>query len=326
MRTKCVLIRWSAMWIALCLLAGLATPARAAAPTVLFSTGFEASEGYNASQDLAGQNGWVQFGGSSEGWNGLIDQLFTGQGQQAYVGYTAPAGNPEFLTVWRPNLPAPPTNQPILKFSVQMAIMDSSTQNGRYDDFRWSVYTPDGHRLFSLDFDNQNLVVSYALDDGAGFLGTGRTFQPNTIYQLVITLDLARNRWGARLDTDPLVTEQPITTQPGVTVAVGDFDAVWAIRTPGSPGDNYLAFDNYTVTAHSLNQPPTLQTLARQPDGSALVRLTGEPGRTYVVETTANLKDWAPIKTNTPPDGVFEFLDSGAIHQTARFYRGLVRD
>ncbi|MCD6050785.1 MAG: hypothetical protein K0Q55_2188, partial [Verrucomicrobia bacterium] len=62
----------------------------AAEPTVLFSTGFEAAEGYNLNANLAGQKGWEGDGDDSTFWNGLLDQAFEGLGQQAYIGFDVP--------------------------------------------------------------------------------------------------------------------------------------------------------------------------------------------------------------------------------------------
>jgi hypothetical protein len=299
----------------------LGSNVRAAEPTILFVTEFESTEGYSTEADLAGQNGWVAEGSTSPFWNGILANVFEGLGQQAYVGFTAPTDGSTFMTVWRPNLPAVPANQPLVKFSTLMAILDST--NERYDDFRWSVYNTAGERLFTLDFDNHGLMVNYALDDGNGFISTGKAFEPNHIYELVISMDLARNRWSARIDDIILVTEQPMTTK-FASLAISDVDAVWSIRDAANPGNNYMAFDNYALVAYSNAIPPLLQNVSRLPDGSNLLRLSGEPNRQYVLEASANLQIWTPIKTNSPPDGIFEHLDLDAINQPARFYRAKV--
>jgi hypothetical protein len=62
----------------------------AASPTVLYSTGFETSENFTTSADLAGQNGWQGEGSLSQLWNGVLDGAFAGYGQQAYIGFAAP--------------------------------------------------------------------------------------------------------------------------------------------------------------------------------------------------------------------------------------------
>ncbi|MGV3754624.1 MAG: hypothetical protein ACO1QS_04530 [Verrucomicrobiota bacterium] len=319
---KTLIHRWIVS--ALCL-SSLVLSLRAAEPTVLFSTGFEAAEGYSTAADLAGQNGWSSFGSSSDSWNGVLDNIFAGYGQQAYIGYAAPVDDTpgdgvNMVSVWKSGLPSVPVNQPLVQFSTLMAILDSTPENGHYDDFRWTVYNASVERLFTLDFDNHALQVNYALDDGGGFVSTGKTFEPNRIYELVVIMDVARNRWSARIDDLVLVTEQPITTR-GASLILGDVDAVWAIRDINNPGDNYMVFDNYTIAAYANAIPPTLQSLSRPPDGSQPLRLLGEPNRTYVLEVTSDLQTWTPIHTNTPASGVFEYLDLAAINQPFRFYR-----
>jgi hypothetical protein len=323
---KTLIPRW--IMSAVCL-ASLVLSLRAAEPTVLFTTGFEASEGYSTTADLAGQNGWVRFGSSSELWNGVLDNIFAGYGQQAYIGYAPPVDDTpgdgvNIVSVWKSGLPSVPVNQPLVKFSTLIAFMDSTvdpvTGETYRDGFRWSVYNSNGERLFTLEFDNHSLEVSYVSDHDDTFIPTGKTFVNHRIYELVIIMDLARNRWSARIDEIVLVTEQPITTK-GASLALGDVDAVWAIRDVDHPGNNYMAFDNYTIAAYANAIPPTLQNLSRQPDGSQLLRLLGEPNRAYVLEVSTNLQTWVPIHTNTPPTGVFEYRDLAAINQPFRFYR-----
>lgn len=309
-------------WIASVICAGaLVSSTRAAEPTVLFATEFEASEGYSTEADLVGQNGWLGEGSTSPYWSGILDNIFEGYGQQAYIGFTAPADSSTFVTTWRPISQSIPANQQVLKFTTLMAILDST--NEHYDDFRWSVYNTSNERLFTLDFDNYALQVNYALDDGNGFLSTTKSFAPNQIYELVITMDLTRNRWSARIDDTVLVSDKPITTK-SASLAISDVDAVWSIRDQNNPGNNYMAFDSLSLVAYSDAIPPFLQNVSRLADGSNLLRLTGEPNRTYVIEATTDFQTWTPIKTNTPPDGIFEHLDLDAIGKAARFYRGKV--
>ena len=59
----------------------------AVTPMVLYSTGFEVSEGYELDLDLAGQQGWLREGG---GGSGLLSGLFPDLGQHAYVGLDSP--------------------------------------------------------------------------------------------------------------------------------------------------------------------------------------------------------------------------------------------
>ena len=75
---------------------------------ILYETGFEPFEGFNAQNDLAGQNGWVGFASNLQGQsvglggNGLLTDAIEGfSGQTAYIGFTAPNPTADF-NVWRP--------------------------------------------------------------------------------------------------------------------------------------------------------------------------------------------------------------------------------
>jgi len=291
--------------------------AATAAPQVLFYTGFEAAEGYDASKNLRGQRGWL---GEGSGGNGLVRDFFEGLGQQAFVGYAPPAPKDEVLSVWRPfNVPAPTPDRPVWKFSVWMQIVDST--NGEYDDFRWSAYNTEGHRLFSLDFDNAALEINYLLDDGQGFRSTGFTFSTEVIYRLEIWLNFARNNWQAVMNGQVVVDAQPITTT-GARLDLSDIGAVWALRTKGRPGDNYLLFDEYQLTIEPTDHiPATLELVGLNTRGEFELYLHAERNRTFALDVSTDLKDWTPLATNRLAEGYWFFTDTTAPGYPVSFYR-----
>jgi hypothetical protein len=292
----------------------------AATPTVVFATGFERAEGFTNDLPLVGQKGWVAFG---TGGNGIVTNFFDSLGtqagiQQAYIGFNRPESTNDFFSLLRPLDYSPIANaKPLVKFSVLMAITASTTTNR--DDFRWSVYNMDAKRLFTVDFDTTLFQVSYVLEDGQAFFSTGVSFTNDVIYELALTMNFAQNRWSAALDTQELIQALPITTTNSV-LTLGDIDAVWAIRNPGSAGDNYMVFDNYLVTAEPV-PVPRLSGKA-PPNVGFLLQLTeGTPGHQYVIDISADLKSWLPAKTNTAGDGTFDWLDTSASGADRRFYR-----
>jgi len=166
------------------------------------------------------------------------------------------------LTVWRPiNFSPIAANLPVVQFSVLMSIVDSSNTN--YDDFYWSVYNAQGDRLFTLDFDNYYHGIYYALDGTNNWVWTGRTFANDDSNTLVITMDFIQNSWSATFDGVLLATNKPITTT-GAPLNLGDVDARWRVFDPAYPGDNYMVFDNYQITAEVL--PPPM-VIAQYPSG-----------------------------------------------------------
>jgi hypothetical protein len=295
-------------------------PSGMAATTNVFFTGFEPSEGYNTNLDLVGQGPWT---GSGSGGNGIVADFFPGQGQQAYVGYSAPNAADDQLVVW-------PTNQlnpvaagfPMVTFSTRMQIADSS--NTEYDYFQWRVYNPQGQNLFLLDFDNYNTNVNYLLDGTNDYTDTGVLFAPNETYTLVVTMNFASNLWSATLGDSLLATNLPITTT-GAALEFGDMDAAWLPYDPAFPGDNFLLFDDYRITADSATGPSApsaaLQFLGRTSQGWALVRVFSQNGSRWSVDATTNFADWTALATNTVTGASFDQVDATAPPYSQRFYR-----
>jgi hypothetical protein len=278
------------------------------AGALIYSTAFETSEGYNANLDLAGQKGW-QYEGS--GGNGLLSGIFPGRGQQAFIGYAPPATGGDYLFLYQP------INRAFaqVQFSVTMSIVDSTTTN--WDDFGWSVYNQQGKQLFTLDFDNYDLGIYYYLDDTNSRVWSGLEFTNSIPYSLSIDLDFAHNRWSAKFNGALLATNQPITTI-GSALNLGDVDAGWIVYDPTAPGDNFMVFDDYLVTA-SL-PAPQLKLLGIF-GGQTALRLYGTPDMAFAIEASTNVTQWTPLKTNVTTGGSFDYLDEGAAGLAHRFYR-----
>ncbi|MBM3822642.1 MAG: hypothetical protein FJ404_07135 [Verrucomicrobia bacterium] len=288
---------------------------------VLYETGFEASEGFSGKFTLAGQNLWTRFG---SGGNGIVTNYFQGLGQQAYLGAVAPTSPDDSLSLYVPLDYKPnPQRQEIVTFSVLMAIQDSTTTNR--DDFRWSAYNSKGQRLFSLDFANQELQVSYGLDDGKGFISTGVQFTNDSLYELTVQMNFGRNLWSASANGLNLVNGRPITTKFDGVLDLADIDAVWLPRDPKKPGDNYMLFDNYRVAVEYLDViPPMLEAVGRLPDGKFLLRVLGEPGVQYQIQASTDLKSWTVLQSAlAPSSGAVDFLDMDAPRSNQRFYRAV---
>ena len=317
-------------------IAGLGVAGAEAQPTVLYTTGFEKAQGFNLDLPLVNQPGWTGAGADGRlqtNGNGIVTNFFGGQGQHAYVGFDLLSGTNDTLNVWHPlNFDPIGTGKPVVKLTVTMAIFDST--GDIFDCFRWSVYNNanGGTRLFTLDFDNSTLAISYLLDDTNGFVSTGYTFEPADldenigIYDLEVTMNFASNRWSAALvGQNPvvIVNSRPITTK-GSALTLGDIDAVWVYGlSTNAPGDNFMVFDNYKVTAEaSAPLPFQLQSVSHLSNGAFLLQLSGEPGRSYAVEATTDFTDWSALKTNTAgPDGTLDFLDTTATSFSHSFYR-----
>ncbi len=280
----------------------------------IFSTQFEVAEGYDKALELSGQNGWLI---SGSGGNGILSNYFSGSGQQAYVGFFPPDPGDDELFVWKPiNYSPIAANTPVVTFSALIGFTDSTT-NG-FDDFAWSVYNSDAEQLFTLDFNNYDLFIYYALDGTNAFVSTGVSFTHETDYQLAITMNFASNSWSATLNGTVLVTNKAITTT-GAKLDLADVDAIWLVFDPDAPGDNFMVFDNYRITTEIT--PPRLKLLERTPTGNVSLQLEAASGARFAIDGTTDFSNWTPLRTNTVTDGFFDFVDTTATALTRRFYR-----
>lgn len=64
-----------------------------------------------------------------------------------------------------------------------------------------------------------------------------------------------------------------------------------------------------------------LAALDRSSTGEMFLRLTGEPGTQYIIESSTDLTTWVPMKTVTLTNHQLEWADTDARNSTGRFYR-----
>jgi hypothetical protein len=292
--------------------AGSLMNAYTATASVLYQTSFEPGEGYNTSLDLVGQNGWL---GAGSGGNGLVSGFIPGRGQHAYVGFTPPTTSDVSLFVYHPIN----TNLQQARFSVTMAIIDSSTTNR--DDFYWSVFNRQGHQLFTVDFDNYELNIYYYLDGKTNRTSSGLSFTNGGAYQLSLALDFSHNQWSASLDGALIATNQPIT-MVGASLNLGDIDAAWVVFDPDAPGDNFMVFDDYQISTTVPAVPQPQLTVVEASNNSLTLRVTGGvPDKRFSVEASTNFVNWLPLQTNLTTGGFFDYVADVVVGLPARFYR-----
>lgn len=304
------------IFVAIAMALALAQFGQAAPSTVLYSTGFEASEGFDRQFTLAQQQGWVSEG---TGGNGLLLDAFEGMGQQAYVGFHPPTDTNDFTSVWKPLTVNPlPSGQKVVRFSVTMQIVQSTA--GGDDAFRWSVYSAGGIRLFSLDFDAATTNIDYILSDGQ-FRSTGFTFDFQGTYDLVIWMNFQNNHWTALLNDIVIVNSETIAPN-AADLTLGDVDAVWLITNMQGIGNNYMLFDNYRISAEALASiPSVLEPIGVDAQKNFEFLIHGEKGFRYSVEVTSDFNEWFSLGTYDNPNGAFRFQDTFAKDYQTGFYR-----
>ena len=283
---------------------------------VLFETGFERFEGYDSTLDLVdslgrGQNGWIAVG---HGGNGLLTNQVDGfTGQYAYMGYQGPTNKSFSANLFRPVLLVPDTNTlPVVVFQATFSIRDDSPSGAAADDFRWSVYTPNDQRLFTLDYHGPDQSINYALDDEKGFIGTGYQFEYDVVYQLEISMSFGRNRLSASLNGTPVVYELPLSTRIQ-RPSLGSVDVVWAANPKGTWNDNYMLFDDYRIIAYPPNAvAPLMEMAGLDAQGNARLKVWGEPAVRYRIQSSNDLQTWIDrdIVVAAAPDGLATWTDT----------------
>ena len=262
----------------------------------LYVTGFEAAEGFSLKQPLVGQNGWVSLDGVTGG-NGLLSGNIPNQGQQAFVGNAPLVNGGASLQVFQPlNYTFQPldffttTNYPVVTFTTLVRFTNST--NGHHDRFGFTAssgfddtsYSEALGRYFSVVFDEATGRVSYQLNDGSTPTVTSTTFSNDVTYSLAIMMDFQHNLWTASLSGVSFVLNQPISATATLTpFTLTRISADWNVATPATPGDNYMAFDQYTVNAPESSAPaitvqPASQTVTvGQPVSFSVVAVGTSP-------------------------------------------------
>lgn len=288
--------------------------------TILYKTGFESAEGYDLQFTLAGQRGWT---GEGTGGNGLLLGP-PEMGQQAYIGRFAPLDTNQATSVWTPIRFTPPASSNIVKFSVALQFFQSTA--GGDDEFRWAVYNVNGDRLFSIDFFTRTQAIYFELQDRQ-LVNTGATFSfadaaESGLYDLEVWMDFGRNSWSAFLNGFVLASAEKIAQQTTTALNLGDIDAVWAIDNIRLPGNNYMTFDNYTVTAEKLSSIPVLLE-SRGPNQSGNIEflIYTQPGQKYSVDVTTDFLQWFSLAEFVATQGSSLFEDTTSPNYRYGFYR-----
>ena len=97
-------------------------------------------------------------------------------------------------------------------------------------------------------------------------------------------------------------------------------DSLEFVNTPNGLGN---AKRNVTLTVQAP-QTSRLNLEATAVNGSLVVRLSGEAGKSYTFESSTDLQTWTVIKTAlAPADGVIEFSDFDLERLAQKFFRAV---
>jgi hypothetical protein len=208
--------------------------------TTLFSTGFEASEGYTAGTNLGTVSPWNIL--DSNPANFEISNAMANGGTQSIAYDTAPNFGNGWAWVSLSYDPGS-TSEQILQGSVDIFLTDDAQGNSV---FGLGGYDSTGSLVGGLFVDGTDLN----LDDQVGTT-SGGTVSLNSWNTFMVQLDYSTNTLTGFLNGSQVAT----STFDGTTVT--DFD-LFAAAT----AFNAAAFDNYNVSSAPVPEPASLAVLA----------------------------------------------------------------
>ncbi|MBI5767106.1 MAG: immunoglobulin domain-containing protein [Verrucomicrobia bacterium] len=265
--------------------------------TDLYTTDFESFT--VGSDTIIGTDGWSSTNYGS-GASGIIQSTQFGS-KAAYVGFNSTTDS--LVSVWRPigYLPVAAAT-PTVNFSVDLAIIDST--NGKRDAFFFLLYNASGQLLASLAFDNVGQrIYRY---DGSVYRDVG-AFTRGTRYALTASINFAAGTWTAALAGTTLFANQQVNAV-GRSLSLGMITTTWLPTTTGSPGDNYLLFDNYRIglvsAAAAISSQPTNQAVFAGETATFSVVATGVPAPSYQWQISTNSGgSWADVPATASYQG-----------------------
>lgn len=248
----------------------LATTLGAYAQNLVYETDFE--------EFASGQGAWLESGkwiGNDANCVGIDDDLISGLGKTAYLGFHSPQNLKTVILRQTPiDLQAEGIDS--ISFRTLMGVQDST--NLKRDIFAFSIYNQAGKPLASIRFDNRDTSYGIWRFDGANLATTGTTFLRGQVYDLRFTISYANNTWSALFDGLPLFTDQPFNTTGEAMNFLG-VAGEWIVTggAPNQHGDNWLLVGDWQITTSSpLKDELTFASITASKDEEASFATTQE--------------------------------------------------
>lgn len=284
------------------------------AGVLLYDTGFESSAsetpgfatgvGTASAPKLVGSDGWTMVAnpapvapGTIATWYpfaGIDSGLVTGMGQTAalgcldHVNFSMPPNTTQFIRVGRKVATEPVLagNLPIIDFYCQLGLTQST--NSRHDDFELLVYNWDDKVLGGLTFDlTQNKLFRYDANEynsGSAdppYTDTGLSLASlyGTVVEVTMRVNYKTNTWTATVGGVQVVggatfTRRPTTGSSPAARTFGSLQARWYIATVGYPGNNWMLFDDWSITASAEPTIPATASANYAANSTAAITVT----------------------------------------------------
>ncbi|KAB2638633.1 MAG: BACON domain-containing protein, partial [Verrucomicrobia bacterium] len=254
---------------------------------VLYKTGFETTDappfaagvGTVASPKLVGTDNWAMVASPTPGniatyypFAGIDSSLVLELGQTAALGYlgtTALPSTTQFIRVAR-KVDAQPGGLPVIDFYCQIGLTQST--NGHSDDFELLVYNWDDKVLGGLTFDlTQSKLFRYDANDfnttstDSPYTDTGLSLSSlyGKVVEVTMRVNYQTNTWtatvsGVQVAGGTQFTRRPTTGTNAAARTFGSLSARWYITTAATPGNNWMLFNDWTIT----NSTPSITATA----------------------------------------------------------------
>lgn len=135
----------------------------------------------------------------------------------------------------------------------------------------------------------------------------------------------------------PVVTNADVTVSNTINLALNIISAlvinqanssnagIYALRITNGIGSAVSSNATLTVLSPTITNAIDFVTsgLALNADGFQ-IQLSGPSGSNFVIQASADLKNWVSISTNPAPTGSVSYLDTSAKTNAVRFYRAFI--
>ena len=240
---------------------------------------------------------------------GIDTNLVAGMGQTAALGYlasTPPPNTTQFIRVGRKVTTEPVVagNLPVIDFYCQFGLTQST--NSRHDDFELLIYNWDDKVLGGLTFDlAQNKLFRYDANEyntgstDSSYTDTGLSLSSlyGTVVEVTMRVNYKTNTWTASVGGVQVVGAATFTRRPttGTNLAARTFGSVqarWFITTVGYPGNNWMLFDDWSISASAEPTLPATASAGYAANSTAIIAVTDTASLGW---TVASNQTWVVV-------------------------------
>jgi len=290
----------------------------------IYATEFE--EFTEGPDQLVGDSFWELGNSLDTGSHGIDNELVSGLGHSAFVGFKQPDTSNVFVAK-RHDFDPIASGQPEVEFESFLGVNDST--NGKRDFFSIFFFNGLGTPLASIQFRNLDSVFGIWYSDGLAIHDTGLDFIRGDLDFLTAQINFETNTWSAQFGGLDLFSNVPFHAG-GAALDLGLTGIQWQVdpaSTPSSPsnfGDNYLLVADWLL--HSVPVDDFRISSLSVTGTTDTITFPSEVGFAYKLEASEDLENWniplsndEIIPTSPSETSAFEVTSSAS----KRFYRVL---